>query len=228
MLSNMKIGQKLFSGFFFMIFLLLVAAGTGWYGIAQLGKTLVDVKRASDVSNMAGDIETAAKAAEADMLRYARTVAEETYKSIQANSQQMIDQAAAITNTTDRDVMRDYAKQVKPFVDSFITDIGKVHDSVFQRRNADEERRKTGLELTCAITALRDHLSEFRKLNSEREKETIARRTTSQRYSAHFFPAAPDDAKVRQLANFRQHLLWQRTMVINKIKGIINKHETKA
>jgi transposase len=38
------------------------------------------------------------------------------------------------------------------------------------------------------------------------------------------FPAAPDDAQVRQLANFRQHLVTQRTRVINKIKGIINKH----
>jgi len=38
------------------------------------------------------------------------------------------------------------------------------------------------------------------------------------------FPPAPADAQVRQLANLRQHLLRQRTMVINKIKGIINKH----
>jgi transposase len=38
------------------------------------------------------------------------------------------------------------------------------------------------------------------------------------------FPAAPSDAQVRQLANFRQHLITQRTRVINKIKGIINKH----
>jgi transposase len=38
------------------------------------------------------------------------------------------------------------------------------------------------------------------------------------------FPAAPADAQVRQLANFRQHLIKQRTKVINKIKGIINKH----
>jgi len=38
------------------------------------------------------------------------------------------------------------------------------------------------------------------------------------------FPADPADAQVRQLANFRQHLGQQRTRVINKIKGIINKH----
>jgi len=38
------------------------------------------------------------------------------------------------------------------------------------------------------------------------------------------FPADPTDAQVRQLANYRQHLLQQRTRVINKIKGIINKH----
>jgi transposase len=37
-------------------------------------------------------------------------------------------------------------------------------------------------------------------------------------------PADPDDAQVRQLANFRQHLVRQRTKTINKIKGIINKH----
>jgi transposase len=38
------------------------------------------------------------------------------------------------------------------------------------------------------------------------------------------FPADPADAQVRQLANFRQHLVRHRTMVINKIKGIVNKH----
>jgi len=38
------------------------------------------------------------------------------------------------------------------------------------------------------------------------------------------FPPDPADAQVRQLANLRQCLLRQRTMVINKIKGIINKH----
>ena len=38
------------------------------------------------------------------------------------------------------------------------------------------------------------------------------------------FPADPQDAQVRQLANFRQHLVRQRTRIINKIKGILNKH----
>jgi transposase len=38
------------------------------------------------------------------------------------------------------------------------------------------------------------------------------------------FPADPTDAQVRQLANFRQHLVGQRTKIVNKIKGIINKH----
>jgi transposase len=38
------------------------------------------------------------------------------------------------------------------------------------------------------------------------------------------FPATPEDAQVRQLANYRQHLVKQRTRIINKIKGIINKH----
>jgi transposase len=38
------------------------------------------------------------------------------------------------------------------------------------------------------------------------------------------FPADPAAAEVRQLANFRQRLVRHRTMVINKIKGIINKH----
>jgi len=38
------------------------------------------------------------------------------------------------------------------------------------------------------------------------------------------FPASPEEAQVRQLSNFRQHLITQRTKIINKIKGIINKH----
>jgi len=37
-------------------------------------------------------------------------------------------------------------------------------------------------------------------------------------------PAEPDDAAVRQLANSRQYVVRLRTMTINKIKGIINKH----
>jgi transposase len=38
------------------------------------------------------------------------------------------------------------------------------------------------------------------------------------------FPADSTDAEVRQLTNFRQFLITQRTKVINKIKGIFNKH----
>jgi len=38
------------------------------------------------------------------------------------------------------------------------------------------------------------------------------------------FPASPEEAQIRQLSNFRQHLVTQRTKIINKIKGIINKH----
>jgi len=37
-------------------------------------------------------------------------------------------------------------------------------------------------------------------------------------------PASQEDAKVRQLSNFRQFLVTQRTRLINKIKGILNKH----
>ena len=38
------------------------------------------------------------------------------------------------------------------------------------------------------------------------------------------FPADPADAQVRQLANLRQHLIKQRTKTVNKVKGVINKH----
>jgi transposase len=38
------------------------------------------------------------------------------------------------------------------------------------------------------------------------------------------FPANPADAQVRQLANLRQHFVRQRTRIVNKIKGILNKH----
>jgi len=38
------------------------------------------------------------------------------------------------------------------------------------------------------------------------------------------FPADPAAAQVRQLANFRQYLVTQRTRTVNKIKGIFNKH----
>ncbi len=38
------------------------------------------------------------------------------------------------------------------------------------------------------------------------------------------FPADPADAQIRQLTNFRQFLVTQRTRLINKIKAIFNKH----
>lgn len=38
------------------------------------------------------------------------------------------------------------------------------------------------------------------------------------------FPAQATDAQVRQLANFRQFLITQRTKTINKIRGILRKH----
>ncbi len=38
------------------------------------------------------------------------------------------------------------------------------------------------------------------------------------------FPADPANAQIRQLTNFRQFLVTQRTRLINKIKGIFNKH----
>jgi len=37
-------------------------------------------------------------------------------------------------------------------------------------------------------------------------------------------PADENDTEVRQLSNFRQYLIGQRTRLINKIKGILNKH----
>ena len=39
-------------------------------------------------------------------------------------------------------------------------------------------------------------------------------------------PAGEKDAEVRQLSNFRQYLIGQRTRLINKVKGILNKHNT--
>jgi len=37
-------------------------------------------------------------------------------------------------------------------------------------------------------------------------------------------PANQEDAEIRQLSNFRQFLVTQRTRLINKVKGILNKH----
>jgi transposase len=37
-------------------------------------------------------------------------------------------------------------------------------------------------------------------------------------------PANHADAEVRQLSDFRQYLVGQRTRIVNKIKGILNKH----
>ena len=52
MFSNINIATKLFIGFFLTIALFLVAIGTGWYGLYQLDKTLLEVKVDSDIASL--------------------------------------------------------------------------------------------------------------------------------------------------------------------------------
>lgn len=82
MLSNLKIGTKLNGGFLLMIILLLIAVGSGWYGLSQLGQSLKGLKRDSDVSNLAAELEIAAKAAEADSLRYVQFVEQKNLRQL--------------------------------------------------------------------------------------------------------------------------------------------------
>jgi transposase len=56
-------------------------------------------------------------------------------------------------------------------------------------------------------------------------RETVdQQRFQAEIWDARIFPANPAETEVRQLANLRQHLLRQRTMLINNIKWVINKH----
>ena len=69
MLSDVNISTKLFIGFFLTIALFLVAIGTGWYGLYQLDKTLLDVKVDSDIASLSAEAEIAAKDVTTNLLQ---------------------------------------------------------------------------------------------------------------------------------------------------------------
>jgi len=70
MLSNMKIGTKLFAGFFFMIFLLLIVTGAGYLGLSWLGTAITGLGRDSNVSNLMAEVADAAELAEGSTFKY--------------------------------------------------------------------------------------------------------------------------------------------------------------
>jgi len=160
MLSNIRIGKKLFIGFFFVIVLLLIAVGAGYLGLSQLGSSLIGLKRDSDVSNLAAEVEIAAKSAEVDLLRYALFTDEKDYTSLVANRQKILDKAKTIEDRTKRDVMRDWAKAIEPLVQAFDTSSQDVRKNVSARKDAGDKREKTGRDLNGALDELKKHLNE--------------------------------------------------------------------
>ena len=169
MLTNLKIGTKLSIGFFFMIVLLLIAGGTGYLGLAQLGDILVDVRRASDVSNLAAEVDVAAKAAEADMLRYSLFLDEKDFTSLVTNRQKILEKNEALEKRTKRPEMIKLAQDIVPIAKDFETTSEGVHKIISDRKTADEERRETGRDLNKKLDALNDHLEKVIKLDDDRK-----------------------------------------------------------
>ena len=164
LLSNMKIGTKLSIGFFFIIFLLLVVAGAGYLGLSQLGNALVGLKRASDVSVIAAEVETAAITAEGDVLKYVLFGKEDDFESLKMHRKLILDKVAEIEQKTQRDEMKQGAAKILPFAQSFEKLSQSVHDNVDKRNKADAERRQTGYRLSEIIDNLKDYLRDKMKV----------------------------------------------------------------
>lgn len=173
MLSNIKIGTKLNGGFLFMVFLLMVAVGAGWFGLYQLGNSLKELKRDSDVSILAAEAEVAAKAAEADSLRYVQFVEEKTYKSLTANNDTILEKAKAIESLSSRSEMRKMAGEIQELGDKFAKANKGIYDNVSARDKADEERRVTGQKVNKAIDDLKKHLQGIVDLKDDRRDKAV-------------------------------------------------------
>ena len=169
MLANLKIGTKLFSGFFFVIFLLLIAVGTGYVGLSQLGHTLVDVQRAGDVSNLAAEVSIAAEAAEINMLRYSLFHDEKDFTSLVENRKKIQEKTEALEKRTKRPEMIKWAQEIVPLAKEFETTSEGVHKISSDRKIADGKRRETGRDLNEKLKALNDHLEEVIKREDDRK-----------------------------------------------------------
>ena len=168
MLSNLKIGTKLFLGFFSTIFLLLVVAGAGYFGLSWLGDSIGKLHRDSNVSSLASSVESAAEAAAGHVLQYILYTEEEEFHGLEASSQRILKTAQEIENRTVRDDIRKAATEIEPLVEEFLVASEGIHQVVFDRKKADEERRITGLQLSDALKALEDYIREVIELNDDR------------------------------------------------------------
>ncbi len=173
MLSNLKIGTKLNGGFLLMIILLLIAVGSGWYGLSQLGQSLKGLKRDSDVSNLAAELEIAAKAAEADSLRYVQFVEQKTYDSLVANNNTVIEKAKEIERRTARPIMRELAAKIETFAGQFATVNKGIYDSVSTRDKADDDRRVAGQALNVAIKDIKTYIEKVIASKDERYEKAV-------------------------------------------------------
>jgi len=159
MLNHFKIGTKLFVGFFFSIFLLLVVAGAGYLGLIWLGTTTInDLNRFCDVSNLAVEVEGAAQSAESYTQRYIRSVSEEDYQGLQAGIKTMLEKLQAIESRTKRQVMLDWVNEIRPIEKSYEQASTNIRKTVDTRSDADGARRNTGRDLDDKFDAMSNHL----------------------------------------------------------------------
>ena len=143
-----------------MILLLLVAAGTGWYGLRQLGETLVGVKRDSDVSYLAAHAESLAKSAESDMLKYCNKTDELTYSLMLNDIKSVREIAQTIEQTTGREEMRNWANDLKRLTEQFSDANDNIHQTVLNWGTADRERRDSGIAVSKGFNDLLKYLEE--------------------------------------------------------------------
>ena len=168
MLANMKIGTKLFVGFFLMVLLLLVVGGAGWYGLYQLGMALLRTDRASTVLNYATEAEIGTLQATIGTLRYAVDTNEATYKEVVDANNKVRESAKIIVETTLREEVRDLGRKIGPLADEFGASIENLHKCVDAKNTAEDARRAAGSRVTVAFDELEKYYESANTPENER------------------------------------------------------------
>jgi len=169
MFSNLKIGTKLFIGFFLTIVLLLLVTGAAYFGLHSLGVAIDDMNQYSDVSNTAADVDIAAEVANVFLLQYVANTKDEDYKSLQSATDQILSKAEAIEALSKQKEMLAWANEVKTLVGKYRDDTTNIFKTVDTRKKADDERRLSGVALSPALVGLRDYIRKTIALQNDKE-----------------------------------------------------------
>ena len=169
----MKIGTKLFAGFFSVIFLLLVVGGVAYFGLDGLGKAIIGLDRDSDVSNLAAEVEAATDAAEANVMKYILYNKDEYLKAIEDLQKKMLDKIQQIEKLTNQEDIRKGTTQLKPLMEKFYVAGENIQQAITNRTKADDERRQSGLAVDAAIEAMEKYLQKVIDRNDDDSERAL-------------------------------------------------------